>query len=321
MATNEDQPEWDFRLLEVSSGCGEGISIMINCNGKRMIVNFLPLESLDSTIEGPLIKRYEAFIDGAEEEELVVEEIVDMIFDVGKPSFARLAPPVTKRNQVMDLHSIIYPETFYLRFATIDDIPPPPTIINNNMELPRYSSNDIQVLEVIQGEGGITKVLVDEEEMCFKSGGPYNWTAIEREYECLSKVAKARHTSSLRIPKLTGIVISAENGQVIGILEEFIPTDLENLCTLRDVEPATVSYERRKKWATQIREMVDLLHEIGIVWGDGKPHNVLIHGDTDDAWLIDFGGSWTDGWVDEEVKETLEGDEQAVERIFEFLEV
>lgn len=57
--------------------------------------------------------------------------------------------------------------------------------------------------------------------------------------------------------------------------------------------------ERRQKWAAQIREMVDLLHKIGVVWGDGKPDNVLIHEVTDDAWVIDFGGSYTDGWLDQ----------------------
>jgi hypothetical protein len=41
----------------------------------------------------------------------------------------------------------------------------------------------------------------------------------------------------------------------------------------------------------------------------------------DDAWVIDFGGSYTEGWVDEELKETPEGDEQAVARILKFLDI
>ena len=69
-----------------------------------------------------------------------------------------------------------------------------------------------------------------------------------------------------------------------------------------------------------MRETVKLLHEVGVVWGDGKSHNVLIHGETDDAWVVDFGGSFTRGWVDEELKEMVAGDEQAVERIVNFLE-
>ena len=36
------------------------------------------------------------------------------------------------------------------------------------------------------------------------------------------------------------------------------------------------------------------LHEAGVIWGDVKPYNVLVneHG----IYIIDFGGSYTDGW-------------------------
>jgi tRNA A-37 threonylcarbamoyl transferase component Bud32 len=65
---------------------------------------------------------------------------------------------------------------------------------------------------------------------------------------------------------------------------------------------------------------VDQLHEIGVVWGDGKAGNVIIDND-DIAWLIDFGGGWTEGWVDEELADTVEGDEQAVRNIIKFLDI
>ncbi|KAK2668010.1 hypothetical protein RAB80_017201 [Fusarium oxysporum f. sp. vasinfectum] len=54
---------------------------------------------------------------------------------------------------------------------------------------------------------------------------------------------------------------------------------------------------------------VHWLHEEGIVWGDAKPDNVLIDKD-ENAWIIDFGGSYTPGWVDEDKAETFEGDYQ-----------
>ena len=58
-----------------------------------------------------------------------------------------------------------------------------------------------------------------------------------------------------------------------------------------------------------------------MIWGDGKPDNILIHDKIDDAWVIDFGGGYTKGWVDEELQETLEGDEQALGRIHDFLKI
>jgi serine/threonine protein kinase len=338
-----DQTGWDYRFVELDSGCGDGISVTIYCNRKKFIVQFSPVDSLQDAIEGPLIERYEAASEeeDEEEEEAVQQELDDLIFNVGRPIFAQLAPPnpPTAKVQPVTLHSLLYPETIHLQFATVDgeakileqDVhaeqhgfehaAPPPIQLKNDLGLPTHLSTDIQVLEEIQGQGEITHVLVDGRERCCKSGEPFNWKAIEREFDCLGKITQSKHGKSIQIPKLTGLVTSPDGGQIIGILEEYVPTDREKLATLRDVDPSVVAVSRRRKWASQIQRMVDSLHEIGIVWGDGKPANVLIHKDTDDAWLIDFGGSWTDDWVDEEFMETQEGDEQAVGRIFDFLHV
>ncbi len=58
---------------------------------------------------------------------------------------------------------------------------------------------------------------------------------------------------------------------------------------------------------------------MGVVWGDGKASNVVVD-EKDDAWLTDFGG-YTEGWVDKELADTVEGDEQAVKKIIEFLNI
>ena len=55
-----------------------------------------------------------------------------------------------------------------------------------------------------------------------------------------------------------------------------------------------------------------------MVWGDAKSSSIIID-KQDKAWLIDFGGGFTDGWVDEELVETTEGDEQALAKIVELL--
>lgn len=39
------------------------------------------------------------------------------------------------------------------------------------------------------------------------------------------------------------------------------------------------SIERKRKWEVQVRETHDILHKIAVIWGDGKPHNVPIHGE------------------------------------------
>lgn len=141
---------------------------------------------------------------------------------------------------------------------------------------------------------------------------------MEREFNCLCKVAKSDLVDSSRVPRLLCLVTSAESGKFIGLLEEDIPMgELSNLRQLGD-EAMEASIERRKEW---IRETVDLLHNIGVIWGDGKPHNGLVHEVLNDAWVIDFGGGYTEGWVDRELLETLEGHERAVGKIHNFLKI
>jgi hypothetical protein len=52
-----------------------------------------------------------------------------------------------------------------------------------------------------------------------------------------------------------------------------------------------------------------------------SPTTYLFHEATDDAWVIDFGGGYTEGWVNRALMETLEGDEQAVGKIPDFLKI
>jgi tRNA A-37 threonylcarbamoyl transferase component Bud32 len=89
-------------------------------------------------------------------------------------------------------------------------------------------------------------------------------------------------------------------------------------CRLSEVNIATTTVELRQKWISQITETVQCLHEWGLVWGDGKPSNIIID-ERDDAWLIDFGGGFTDGWVDKELAETIKGDDQALAKIVKAL--
>ena len=106
--------------------------------------------------------------------------------------------------------------------------------------------------------------------MCCKSGDEAFWQGIEREFDCLRKVSRSHLANSIRVPRLLDLVMSAETGMIIGILEEYIPTGvLSDLRELED-EGMDASTERRKKWGAQIRETVDLLREIGVIWGDAK---------------------------------------------------
>ena len=68
----------------------------------------------------------------------------------------------------------------------------------------------------------------------------------------------------------------------------------------------------------QVKEIVNQLHVIGVVWGDVKPDNVLID-NKGDAWVVDFGGGYSPDWVDHEKRDTLDGDLQGISRLETFL--
>jgi serine/threonine protein kinase len=103
--------------------------------------------------------------------------------------------------------------------------------------------------------------------------------------------------------------------RMVGILITYI----ENKGTLHEVAPwSDCLDEKRRCWAAELECLVRELHAAGLVWGDAKPHNVLVDQE-DRLWLIDFDGGYTYGWVDEVKNETQEGDLQGVERIKEWL--
>jgi serine/threonine protein kinase len=121
---------------------------------------------------------------------------------------------------------------------------------------------------------------------------------------------------TLLISRLSGLVRDPSEGTVLGLLLTYIDSDYSTLQSA--VRTPRVSPELRQRWADQVRSTLARLHEVGIVWGDAKPENILIDRQ-DNAWITDFGGGYTEGWVDKELAETIEGDVQGLERIIEHI--
>lgn len=111
------------------------------------------------------------------------------------------------------------------------------------------------------------------------------------------------------------------SARLVGILLTFVETDkpkwrgtLHNRVRGGGLPPDMLS-----RWARELEVYVAELHQAGVVWGDAKPYIVLVDRH-DSIWINDFGGAYTDGWVDEDKSETMEGDRQGVARIQAFLE-
>ncbi|KAI0388417.1 hypothetical protein F5Y17DRAFT_452874 [Xylariaceae sp. FL0594] len=177
------------------------------------------------------------------------------------------------------------------------------------------------------------RVLVDEQRICFFKPFKHGQDFV-RELSAFRTLHAASIRGDLsqetRICRLHGLVRDVETGlepspwpRIIGmLLTPFIETEHQGILgTLHCVAMGTrASVPLRHKWATQIENTVLELHRAGCVWGDAKPLNVMVQHPEGDAWLIDFGGGYTRGWVDSNCQNSVDGDLQGVKRIAQWLQ-
>ncbi|KAK4107251.1 hypothetical protein N656DRAFT_785458 [Canariomyces notabilis] len=198
-----------------------------------------------------------------------------------------------------------------------------------------YSSRQVQVLSQTSRLVP-SRVLVDGTMHFFKpwvSGRVHGYHELKSYKKILADTEKSPPLlTDARICRLRGLIIDNDddvlqhyplNGneedhagkRLVGLLLNYI----ESKGTLNDLAPwSDCTKEERLRWSRQIHHSVTCLHNAGVVWGDAKPDNVLVDM-KGDAWLIDFGGSYTRHWVDEDKRETVEGDWQGVQRIDDWL--
>lgn len=184
------------------------------------------------------------------------------------------------------------------------NFPPRYPIKNPCPGVPIFKENEIEVLAAIDKNPKLFKVKAKGRECCLKVA---RHDAFEREVTMLAKMP-----TNPSLPQLVGVLDSGD-GCVDRFLTPFVPGK-----SLAFTFEATSS--QKAQWKKQISDAVRLLHERDMVWGDVKPDNVMIHSESKRAILVDFGGSYSEGWVDEELNETKEGDLQGVRRIMQFID-
>ncbi|KAL7922738.1 hypothetical protein ACQKWADRAFT_292276 [Trichoderma austrokoningii] len=333
-------------VLQIHGGDGDGADIVFDFNGQRIAVSIFSCKRNKDSIQDRLIALLDRISGvGDDEYEELEDEALRVILNAGRPIFEAQATPHMDLDSTQDLHSAIYPATLY--FQLLDNFGKAVIVPIASSEANTLSADEIGYDSAEEDELGIDttlpccstkviltaemfvesseyvagRVLVDSNVMFCKavgSGGGLIGTSVGRELECLQEVRKHLPPTcdpSIQIPQLLGYVRHADNGRLVGFLREWVPG-----YRLRDMDVPAIPAQRRQKWIRQIREAVHSLHTKGIIWGDGKASNVVID-EQNDAWLIDFGGGWTEGWVDEELADTVEGDEQAISKIRDFLEI
>ena len=150
--------------------------------------------------------------------------------------------------------------------------------------------------------------------MYFKPRVEMREPEFEREIMIMSRIEETGLRARIRVPELRGIVVSGEKGETtIGFLMTLIISP-ENGHDLQS-QAFWALPELHKKWEEQVTTITRELHAHDIVWGDVNPTNVVTD-EAMDAWVIDFGGMNNVEFVDEDKRETVEGDWQGISRLF-----
>lgn len=169
-----------------------------------------------------------------------------------------------------------------------------------------------------------TRVLVELDDsghktLCFLKTFSLGGTPmLEKELEAHLRILKSSLVHDARIARLRGVVAVEEDSQIMGLLLTYIDHRRENDGLLFEDCLLHTPIPLRQRWTRQIQETVEQLHNAGLVWGDAKAEHVMID-KNNDTWLIDFGGGYTEGWVDEDKADTVEGDLQGVAKIVGYL--
>ena len=268
------------------------------------------------------------------EVDTIIEEISGLVATLCQPIFQEFATIMVDESQASDLDSCLNPETYRLQLMMIGG--KPEVIRNNgnsiipsmfsslhvrmnaaNLNLPKFPLKQIKVLEKYK-RTSIMKVSVRGQVMCCKVADDWTHISIAQELHCLQQISAANLDPPLRIPKLCGL-IGSRNDNFLGILITHITPNPETP-RLGLIDINTTAISQRRKWASQIKDIIEKLHNVGVVWGDAKVDNILIDRN-DDAWLIDFGGGWTEQWVSPEFADSTKGDLQGLKGTFQFLGV
>ncbi|KAL2192372.1 hypothetical protein P885DRAFT_47866 [Corynascus similis CBS 632.67] len=248
--------------------------------------------------------------------------------------FERLAPapPPLERGVQLSLSHFLVVTSFECDLVAIDDVLAPGKIerIDNMDEdcwpspssgdawttsFPSFTPTEVAVIcndPDHPFDSNPTQVRVGQQRLYFK-GCDLDDMVAKKEVETYERIASASFGADVRTSRLYGVVRNEKN-QLVGLLLYHIEEDTPLTFALG---PETSSV-LKNRWAQQIQDTMAALHQAGITWGDAKPDNILIdvHGD---AWLIDFGGGRTEGWVDSDKAGTVDGDLQALERILKFI--
>lgn len=307
--------------------------ITVMCNGTCFHITL----STENFQEAPNIKdQYLQYLDALEADNLDVteEDLYDWALDPLLPVFQRIDSNPTSE-QTLTLHEYFNPVTLKYKLHAVNGILVA-SLDDENSASPRHQGVDLapsnhcfpwplfRPLEISicnkDPNDALTqfprKVLVNKGTICyFKAFQPGCQREALHELNTNLRIDQLKISNDLRVPRILGLVQGEGGASYMGLLLSYIDSDGR---TLEGAVRADTPKHLRQRWADQVNSTLKWLHEAGIVWGDAKAANVLVDRNMD-AWVIDFGGGFTEGWVGREKAGTVEGDMQGLARIVDYI--
>jgi hypothetical protein len=302
-------------------------AMTVRCKGKCFEIALSPKYLHDSPA---ILEDYSRFADDEPNDGLTVDDFQDWALQPFLPIFREAEPASMKPSFTLD--DYFNPETFYYSLHAANNTLTPrldnqpaagqqrPRGVNLDgyqLTCPSFHSSQVRICvnrpEDALFEGPF-KVAIDDKTICFFKGADAgDKRSTIRELESYKQAAPLDFTGKAHDPQLHGVVRVKD--RVLGLSLSWIDAGHVTLeCALRHGAPIAL----RQKWAAQLSASLEILHRAGVIWGDAKPANVLV--DVNDGlWIIDFGGGYTEGWVEKEKAGTVEGDEHASLKIRDFL--
>lgn len=300
-------------------------------NGKVFYIKVSPSNFINSPIT---TKKYMSYLEVLKSGEEVLGDIYDTdVYEWVMPPFesffAELAPDPSLETIRVTLKEYLYPDFFIFVLDIIDERLQPRLVPTEKSpywpSFVRFDDDfldDLETWTTLYDPAGIVISHKNPEDALFKSPKKvliedgqtacffkrcYGNVQITQELKAYKRIHAAGLESRVNLCHLYGIVID-DCDFILGLLLTYIDCGDRPLSTrVHPEEPDDPPPAIRARWMSQIEAAISALHGSDIVWGDVKAENVLID-ENDNAWLVDLGGGYTEGWVDKEVAGTMAGD-------------
>lgn len=327
-----------FSMLELSqSDLGVEYAFIYNCVRVYVIIISQDLEG-----EGPILEEFNSFRNDLDDPNTLFQ-FEEWILGLLQPFLDKEAP-ILPRHEPMSLLQYFSPRTFAFKFvnkkgkleaiqleydpAVNGDSSPKTHIVDVPAPSPRLHDRHpkdgvvlrsalppvplIAASELVRPENLEDEEISDIPRKVQRRSQPDHLFFFKaglrdhghlREMELLDQIARSgKFESPWKTSKLVGLVVWDDDPNcLMGLLMEYIDGK-----TLRD-RSRDAPEALKKKWIDQVEATLRRLHEVGIVWGDVKPDNVMIDA-SEDAVLVDFGGGYTPEYIPHELQQTAQGD-------------